>query len=361
MNYEERINKLNSLEKFINGENQEDILLMLDKRYGEDKWSVICAVMHWFRVVEDYLCSENLLKENKKDYNWGEVYLYITAVDIIVKGINDIYKIVKDNPKSRLFFGEKDIFGDSKKDDWSYFQNIRAIFGAHPTELDANQDFIVATYPTPYNSIIDRLNGTTKGWDYYTLLWNKNKSKDFLQESFGFKFDDVDKFLDKYIMYLDTLYKEIITMIRDYKKEIAKNKIERNENPIMQLEILEKEDKNRFNSRYKYIIDILKVLVAEKISDNNNEKEYERYKQKNIENVYLLYDIIQNPENEKQISKIEEVIFSRTEDFTDMSSYYYTKLYEFWNNEDMEEILLEHFKNRINPFNKNITNIRELY
>ena len=31
------------------------------------------------------------------------------------------------------------------------------------------------------------------------------------------------------------------------------------------------------------------------------------------------------------------------------------------NNEDMEEILLEHFKNRINPFNKNITNIRELY
>lgn len=44
-----------------------------------------------------------------------------------------------------------------------------------------------------------------------------------------------------------------------------------------------------------------------------------------------------------------------------MSSYYYTKLYEFWNNEDMEEILLEHFKNRINPFNKNITNIRELY
>ena len=44
-----------------------------------------------------------------------------------------------------------------------------------------------------------------------------------------------------------------------------------------------------------------------------------------------------------------------------MSSYYYTKLYEFWNNEDMEEILLKHFKNRINPFNKNITNIRELY
>ena len=47
--------------------------------------------------------------------------------------------------------------------------------------------------------------------------------------------------------------------------------------------------------------------------------------------------------------------------FTDMSSYYYSKLYEYWNNEDMEEILLEHFKNRIFPFNKNITSIKKLY
>ena len=361
MKYKERINKLNSLEKFINGENQDDILLLLDKRYGEDKWNIICAVMHWFRVVEDYLCSDNLLKENKKDYNWGEVYLYISAVDIVVKGINDIYKIVKDNPKARLFYGEKNVFKDTKKDDWSYFQNIRAIFGAHPTELDANYEFIVATYPTPYNSILDRLHSTTKGWDYYTLLWSKNKSKDFLQESFGFKFEDIDRFLDKYVMYLDILYKEIITMVKYYKKELATKKIEKNEDPVIQLNILEKEDEIRLNSRYKYIIDILKVLITEKISNNSNVKEYERYKQKNIENVFLLYDIIQNPEKEKQISKIEEVIFSNTVYFTDMSSYYYSKLYEYWNNEDMEEILLEHFKNRIFPFNKNITSIKELY
>ena len=97
LKYEDRIKKLNSLEKFINGQNQDDILLILDKRYGEDKWSIICSVMHWFRVVEDYLCSDNLLKKNKKDYNWGEVYLFISAVDIVVKGINDIYKIVKNS------------------------------------------------------------------------------------------------------------------------------------------------------------------------------------------------------------------------------------------------------------------------
>mgnify|MGYP001851871528 CR=1 FL=1 len=45
LKYEDRIKKLNSLEKFINGQNQDDILLILDKRYGEDKWSIICSVM----------------------------------------------------------------------------------------------------------------------------------------------------------------------------------------------------------------------------------------------------------------------------------------------------------------------------
>lgn len=37
MKYEERLEKLNGLSEFINGENQDDILLVLDKRYGEDK------------------------------------------------------------------------------------------------------------------------------------------------------------------------------------------------------------------------------------------------------------------------------------------------------------------------------------
>lgn len=361
LKYEDRIKKLNSLEKFINGQNQDDILLILDKRYGEDKWSIICSVMHWFRVVEDYLCSDNLLKKNKKDYNWGEVYLFISAVDIVVKGINDIYKIVKNKDGIHLFYGENNIFGDKNKDDWNYFQNIRAIFGAHPTELKDNEEFIVATYPTPYNSILDRLHGTTKGWDYYTFLWSKKKSKEFLQESFGFKFEDINKYLDKYIVYLDSLYKEIITMIKDYKKEVARNKIEKNHNPIIQLNILEKEDKKRLNSRYKYIIDVLRILINTKITNKYNQNEYEKYREKNIENVSILYDIIQNPEEEKQISKIEEVVFCNTEYFTNMSSYYYTKLYEYWNNEDMEEILLKHFKDRIPPFNSDIANIKELY
>lgn len=108
MEYKERLKKLNSLYDFINGEYQDDILLLLDKKYTEDKWSIICAVMHWFRVVETHLNSKRLLIGDTEDCYWGQVYLYIVAVDIITKGINDINKIIT-NKSTRLFKGEKDI------------------------------------------------------------------------------------------------------------------------------------------------------------------------------------------------------------------------------------------------------------
>lgn len=79
-------------------------------------------------------------------------------------------------------------------------------------------------------------------------------------------------------------------MIKDYKKEIAKNKIEKNENPIIQLDILEKEDKKRFNSRYKYIINVLRVLINTRITNQNNQNEYKRYREK-ILKIFLFYMI----------------------------------------------------------------------
>ena len=115
MRYDERIKKLNGLSEFINGEYQDDILLVLDKKYQDDKWSTICSAVHWFRTVEKYLTSEDLLKENKEDYNWGEVYLFLSAVDIVVEGVNDVNKIAKNNEKARLFYKNNDIFKDEKK------------------------------------------------------------------------------------------------------------------------------------------------------------------------------------------------------------------------------------------------------
>ena len=144
-------------------------------------------------------------------------------------------------------------------------------------------------------------------------------------------------------------------------EEIGKKEIKKSEEPIEQLNILEEEDRIRLNGRYKYIIDDLKVLISTPIIDINNKKIYSLYKNKLIAQVPYLYKTIQNPDKISEGELIEQIIYCKTEEFDNMSSYYYTKLFEYWNNEDMEEILLRYFKNRIKPFNNKIINIKELF
>lgn len=361
MTYIEKITKLNSLNSFINGEHQDDILLLLNKKYKDDKWSIICAVMHWFDVVKSYLNSESILKENTPDYNWGNVYLYICAVDIVTKGINDLNKILAGDNK-HLFSGENDIFKNSLLDDHKYFQNIRAIFGAHPTDLDSsNGEYIVATYPTPYNSNVDYLRGKINDWDYYTLLWSKEKSDTLNQKAFGFSFNSIDLYLEKHLNYLDVFYMKILKMIKAYKKAITQKPINKITDPLKQLDLLLIEDKKRFDGKYKYLIDDIKTLVSTKISDKENEKIYSDYRKKLLLCINKLYKAIQYPNRKNEIKNVKLLLENEIEEFDNMTPYYYSKLLEYKNNLDIKDSINNYFKDKIAPFNSNITSIEELY
>lgn len=362
MNYKEKLKKLNLLDEFINGEDQDDILLVLDKIYKDDVWSIICAVKQWFEVVKKYLNSEKVLKNNSNDNNWGNVYLYISAIDITTKGINNLYNILNtDNKKytKKLFYGKNNIFKD-KKDDNSYFQNIRAIFGAHPTNLEGNENFIVGTYPTPCNNNLNNIQNN-HNWDYYTLLWSGKKSDGFIQKEFGFNFNDLDRFLDQYLNYIDTFINEIKKMINTYKEEISNKIIELPTNTIEKLRILKEEDKQRLNKRYSYIIDDLITLLSTNIDNKINRNKYDKFKKIIEDNLYILEDAIQKPNYVKNIKNLESLINMPTIKYDNMSHYYYSKLIEYNNNIDMEKILILYYKNKLNNFNEDIHNIRELY
>ena len=145
------------------------------------------------------------------------------------------------------------------------------------------------------------------------------------------------------------------------KKELSKIKIQKIDKPIKQLNVLIKEDEKRLNGRYNVAIKDVKMLLNTKITDKQNRKLYEKFKNVLINQIPYLYNALQNPEKVENINEVENIIDSKVEYFTKNSSYYYTKLYEYWNNEDMEMILINHFSDRIKPFNTNISNIRELY
>ena len=193
------------------------------------------------------------------------------------------------------------------------------------------------------------------------MLWKKDKKKSWEQVEFGFSFKDIEKYLDKCINYLDNIYEDFLVLINEYKKELSKIKISKIDKPIKQLNILIKEDEKRLNGRYNVSIKDVKLLLTTEITDKHNRKLYEKFKNVLINQIPYLYNALQYPEKIKNINEIENIIDSRVEYFNKNSSYYYTKLYEYWNNGDMEITLINHFRDRIKPFNDNISNIRELY
>lgn len=128
------------------------------------------------------------------------------------------------------------------------------------------------------------------------MLWKKDKKKSWEQPEFGFSFKDIEKYLDKCINYLDNIYNDFLVMINAYKKELSKIKIQKIGKPIKQLNVLIKEDEKRLNGRYNVAIKDVKMLLNTKITDKQNRKLYEKFKDVLINQIPYLYNALQNPE-----------------------------------------------------------------
>ena len=115
------------------------------------------------------------------------------------------------------------------------------------------------------------------------------------------------------------------------------------------------------NKRYSYIIDDLITLLSTNIDNEINRNKYDKFKKIIEDNLYILEDAIQKPNYVKNIKNLESLINMPTIKYDNMSHYYYSKLIEYNNNIDMEKILILYYKNKLNNFNEDIHNIRELY
>lgn len=181
------------------------------------------------------------------------------------------------------------------------------------------------------------------------------------QESFGFRFEDVNNYLDKHIAYLDNIYCNFKNMIEDYRKETSSIKIKEENDPIEQLKILSEEDKIRFNGRYAALIDEFIILLSTDIADAFNKNEYLKFKMVLIEKISLLFDAIQNPDELVDLNEIENIIDCEMPKYDNMTNYYYSKLLEYQSNNEMDKLMIEYFRDKIKPFNSNVTNKLELF
>lgn len=222
--------------------------------------------MDWIDVAADYIVNRDYESDNV-NVKCLQAYTYISAIDIIWQSIQQLHRAIIDE-KSIPFEGEIKAFPDNKifKDDNEYFKHIRAVFGAHPVNLNRGGKRF-ASWPT---------NHVYNEYDYAVILYSAGVVDDDIV--FGYRFKELEEFLESRYGYLITLINVIENQYQNYRKHKAKQIIQYSKNMVEQLQILRRESAERLdNEYYNYLIDDLLILYQANITLDINRDATNKY------------------------------------------------------------------------------------
>lgn len=224
-----------SIKKFRSFVNEEENISYLTQKYidnsEKNQWNCICSCMDWIDVASDYI---NDIEYSEDNFNKKcmQVYLYISAIDIIVEAINQLNRVIN-KEKDPLFKGDITIFGGKLGlDDNSYFKELRAAFGAHPVNLKSREDKNIKYFASwPLKSIFN------DEYDFYCKLYVNDKQ---LEDSkIYLKIEQLNKFVVRRYKYLDNLQIKIKNDKNKYLSDILrKNKLKLTNNKFKDIENL---------------------------------------------------------------------------------------------------------------------------
>lgn len=256
-------------------------------KYGEkdnkNQWNCICSSMDWIEVSIDYIL-EYKNKIQKKSFDMT-VYGYISAIDNIFEAITQLHRVLLET-KEVPFNNEYNIFlnNELKYDDNKYFKHIRAVFGAHPVNLKVAKGKCFASYPSAYHD----------EYDYAVSIWSNNL--DVQDIIFGFKIDDLNKFLYSRYTYLNQLIKIINKEFKNFEENMKKKIISEGNTPLEKLQNLQVASKERLDNEYykETIGNLIFLFNANFPSEHKNKVLVNKYLKKAQKTIDELYSKLQN-------------------------------------------------------------------
>jgi hypothetical protein len=230
---------------------------------GKNRWNIICSAMDWITVsIDNY--NSYAFESPKKDLNkyCMDVYNFISIIDIITESVNQLHRVLTGsiNPP---FKEEKIIFtNNDQKDDSEYFKHIRAIFGAHPVNLNKNNERWYASWP---------FKGHFNNYDLEVFLYPLSSTMDTMR--IGIYLEELKKFAERrynYLIDLESLIKEDYDL---YIGKCQKREINFSSNGIDDAILLKIEHNNRLPNDYidMMIDDVIKYLGVDITNSTNTE------------------------------------------------------------------------------------------
>jgi len=250
-------------------------------RNGKNQWNIICSAMDWIQVTAAGIDTDTLIRENSDEAS-RRMISFVSYIDVMWEGISQLHRVLL-NTSDIPFKNDHSIF-NQEKDDNNHFKTIRAIFAAHPVNLN---DF------KPDKAYASWSGGGIGHGDFSTIIYSNNPDKEY--ETFDITFDELFQFAEKRYHYLIELSDEIERQIaaddKKWQKEIIPG---RTEDILSHIELLKAENEKRLDNAWiKMRLEEIQRAFSIKITDEENEKAVDRYRQALLTDLDYIQDCLQ--------------------------------------------------------------------
>lgn len=266
--------------------NSNFILNTYRNRNNKDQWSIICSCMDWISVSVRFLSSKTSFDDDI-DSRVMELFSVISAVDIILESVNQLHRVLF-NTNEVPFQADNTIFKNNQLNlpDNDYFKELRAMFGAHPVNLNhKNGKRWYASWPNQSFFSKDNI--------FEIRLYSNELNVPDLH--FGININEIESFAIKHYEYLNTLINEIDNQFNLYCEKYKKIEIPIQSSHLQMLNSLKTESQARFNNDYyKMCIDELIIVFSTDLNIPELAEEECLYKQALVTVINEIKDNLQN-------------------------------------------------------------------
>lgn len=243
--------------------NNDYIFFKYYNKKGKNQWHIICSCMDWISVSVNFMHS---LPEPSKniDEKSMQVYSLITSVDNVFEAIKQLHRIFHEDEELKIWPFKKNsqVFKEKSIDccDEKYFKEIRAFFGAHPTNLKkqkGNDSKFFASWP-----VLPMFSDGDLSVNLYSLTPGDEDIKVTI------KIREIIAFFNERYQYLSCLINKANELYIDFCMTQSKNKIPETDSINSELKVLENESKHRLNNNYyKFMIEELKKIFSVNLNE----------------------------------------------------------------------------------------------
>jgi len=207
---------------------------------GKNRWNIICSAMDWITVgVENINTIE--FKSNNTSELYKDILLLISMTDVILESVTQLSRVIPDATNhivtSNNIFSRNDFCDDLK-----HFKHTRAVFGAHPVNLNPSQNKDDRWYAAwPYQ-------GYDYNYDLQAYLYPLDTDEEM--KIFGVNIEEIENYSKLIYGNLVKLQECISLEFENYIKRLNKVTIEYSGNVLEDINLASDKVKQRLPNTY---------------------------------------------------------------------------------------------------------------